>query len=306
MVMNNKFYQQVQLMLQLLPIVAKEKCLGLKGGTAINFFVRDLPRYSVDIDLAYVHFQERESALNDLAIAMENIAKNIEKRLPNLKVIRKYTKKAKRLVKLFVNSRNTQVKIEPNELMRGTVYPCEQRVITKHAEKEFSSFVSTKTLSIPDLYAGKFCAALDRQHPRDLFDVKLLLEDEGITNEIRKAFIVYLASHNRPVSELLAPNLLDIKYYYDRDFFGMTKLQVSCDELVLVRKQFITMINEVLTGNERRFLLSLKMCKPEWFLLDVPNINQFPAIQWKLLNIEKMSKNKHKLAVDKLKKVLQL
>ncbi|MGD9108093.1 MAG: nucleotidyl transferase AbiEii/AbiGii toxin family protein [Gammaproteobacteria bacterium] len=306
MMKNNKFYQQVKLMLQLLPIVAEEKCFALKGGTAINFFIRDLPRYSVDIDLTYVHFQERADALKNLAKATENIAKNIEKRLPSLKVVRKYTKQTNRLVKLFVNSKNTQVKIEPNELVRGAVYPCEQRTITKSAEKEFGGFVSMQTLSIPDLYAGKFCAALDRQHPRDLFDVKLLLENEGITDDIRKAFVVYLASHNRPISELLSPNLLDIKSYYDNDFDGMARAKVSFNEIISIRKRFIAMINQALMEDERKFLLSLKMCEPQWSLLDIPSIEKFPAIKWKLLNIEKMSKNKHRLAVEKLKRVLRL
>lgn len=303
---NNKFYQQVTLMLQLLPIVAKEKCFALKGGTAINFFVRDMPRYSVDIDLTYVHFHDRDDALRNLAAATENIAKNIEKRLPTLKVTRRYTKQTNRLVKLFVDSDNAQVKIEPNELIRGTVCPCEHRVITKNAEKEFGSFVSMQTLSFADLYAGKFCAALDRQHPRDLFDIKLLLDKEGVTDELRKAFVVYLSSHNRPISELLMPNLLDIKHYYDRDFYGMTKLQVSYAELILVRKKFIAKINDMLTENERKFLLSLKMCEPEWSLLDVPNVDKFPAIQWKLLNIKKMGKSKYILAVDKLRDVLNI
>jgi predicted nucleotidyltransferase component of viral defense system len=306
MINNNKFYRQTKLMLQLLPIVAQEKCFALKGGTAINFFIRDLPRYSVDIDLTYVPFQPREEALKRLAEATENVAANIERRLPDLKVTRKYTKRTERLVKLFVNSQNVQIKIEPNELIRGVVYPCEKRKIVKNAVDKFGGFVSMQVLSIPDLYAGKFCAALDRQHPRDLFDIKLLLDGEGITDEIRKAFVIYLASHNRPISELLAPNLLDIKHYYDNDFDGMTMIQVSYDELVAVRKRFVNMINDILTENERKFLLSLKMGELKCGLLDIPNIDKFPAIQWKLLNIKKMDQKKHRSAVDKLRDVLNI
>ncbi len=54
-------------------------------------------------------------------------------------------------------------------------------------------------------------AALDRQHPRDLFDVSALLANEGLTDALRTAFVVYLISHNRPAVELLAPGRLDIE-----------------------------------------------------------------------------------------------
>ncbi|MFB3079791.1 MAG: nucleotidyl transferase AbiEii/AbiGii toxin family protein, partial [Lysobacterales bacterium] len=70
----------------------------------------------------------------------------------------------------------------------------------------FEISATANTLGVADLYGGKLCAALDRQHPRDIFDVKILMENEGITDEIRTAFVVYLASHDRPMSELLDPN----------------------------------------------------------------------------------------------------
>ncbi len=50
---NNPFTEQVRLLVALLPRVAKQECFALKGGTAINMFLRDMPRLSVDIDLAY-------------------------------------------------------------------------------------------------------------------------------------------------------------------------------------------------------------------------------------------------------------
>lgn len=304
--LNDRYFQQTKLMLQLLPVVAEEKVFALKGGTAINFFVKNLPRYSVDIDLTYLPIQEREEALSGMVNATERIAVNIEKRSPQLKVTRQYTKQTKRLVKLFVNAGNIQVKIEPNELIRGSAFPVEKRKIVTNAEKEFGAFVSMQVLSLPDLYGGKFCAALDRQHPRDLFDVKLLLDNEGITDEIRKSFVVYLASHSRPMNELLNPNLLDIKTVFASDFDGMTNLKTSYAELIGTREKFIKLINQSLAENERRFLLSLKQGEPDWVLMDIPNINRFPAIQWKLLNIRKMARQKHLGAIEKLKKALDL
>jgi len=81
---------------------------------------------------------------------------------------------------------------------------------------------------------------------------------------------------------------------------------VSLDELLSVRNTFIKILNEALTDNERKFLLSLKLGKPEWDFLDVPKIDKFPAIKWKLQNIRKIDPAKHALLTDKLKRVLGL
>ena len=88
------------------------------------------------------------------------------------------------------------IKIEPNLVIRGSIDPTVDKDIAAETEKELGLFASAKCLSVADVYGGKICAALDRQHPRDLFDIKLLLETEGVTEEIRRAFIIYLISHS--------------------------------------------------------------------------------------------------------------
>lgn len=133
-------------------------------------------------------------------------------------------------------------------------------------QNEFEMFISVRTLSMADLYGGKICAALDRQHPRDIFDLKVLLENEGLTEEIRKAFLVYLISHNRPMYELLNPNLLDFKTVFNNEFQGMTTVSVTYQELCQVRENLIQLLQSELTYLERRFLLSVKEKKPDWTL----------------------------------------
>ena len=59
--MNDAYKQQVRLLLGVLPEVAKENCLAMYGGTAINLFVRDMPRLSVDIDLTFVPLRKKNS-----------------------------------------------------------------------------------------------------------------------------------------------------------------------------------------------------------------------------------------------------
>ena len=77
MPINEIYRAQVRLLLRLLPIVADEKCFALKGGTAINLFVRDLPRLSVDIDLIYLPMHGRREALVGIDAAMKRIEARI-------------------------------------------------------------------------------------------------------------------------------------------------------------------------------------------------------------------------------------
>ncbi len=211
------------------------------------------------------------------------------------------------LTKLFIERDNVGIKIEPNMVLRGSIYPVIYRNLDEKAQQLLEmSLTDVCLLSVADLYAGKICAALDRQHPRDLFDIKVLYETFGITNEIRQAFVGYLAGNNSPIHELLAPNSIDLSRVFREEFLGMTNLKVGYDELLKVRKKLINDICENLTDDERKFLLSIKLGEPDWGLMDGLPLKDLPSIQWKLINIKKMSKKKHQILVDKLKKTLGL
>lgn len=304
---NSPYFKQVELILQTIPHVAAEAGFALKGGTAINLFVRDMPRLSVDIDLTYLPVEEpRETALNKISEALRRIAVALKRAMPVVKVQQSLGQEPKRVTKLVVATGQIRIKIEPNEVIRGSVFPPEERELTQHAEHMFERSVTACVLSIPDLYGGKICAALDRQHPRDLFDVKVLLEQEGITDEIRKAFVVYLASHDRPMSELLDPKRKEIRQVYESEFAGMTIDAVSYEDLVKARENLIQTLRKELTNDEKAFLLSLKEGQPKWSLMGIEGIEKLPAVQWKLKNIQRMSGKKHAEAREKLKKVLGL
>lgn len=199
-----------------------------------------------------------------------------------------------------------RIKIEPNEIIRGCVFSAEERNLSEKAEELFGMSVAFPILSFADLYGGKICAALDRQHPRDLFDVKLLFDNEGLTENVRKAFVVYLASHNRPISELLNPSRLDIQSAYQNEFSGMAINPVGYEVLLKTREQLIIQLQKNLTESEKSFLVSIKEGGPQWHLLGLPGIELLPAIQWKLQNIQKISKSKHQKALDDLKQKLNL
>ena len=302
--MKSPYLEQARLMLRILPHVAKEKCFALKGGSAINFFRRDMPRLSVDIDLTYVPVGVRDDALEGIGEALKRIKTGISKALPGTAIHESLS--AGHVFKLVVRGDGAQVKIEPNTVIRGTIEPPVERALSAKVENKFGLSVYAWIAADSDLYGGKICAALDRQHPRDLFDIKLLLSGEVLTAQVRKGFVVYLASHDRPIHELLDPNRKDMKAVYDSEFLGMTDAPVTYEELVETRERLIARLKTDLTDAEKKFLISVKEGRPDWDLMGLPGIERLPAIQWKLQNIRKMNKAKHQDQLLKLRSKLGL
>lgn len=285
-----------------LPLVAEEKCFALKGGTAINLFIRDLPRLSVDIDLVYLPMDDRDTALAHITDALNRIAGSIVNKVQDTKIQKSFESRADAL-RLIVKRDGVQIKIELSPVLRGTVFTEELREVTEKVEEQFG-YVEMPLVSLADLYAGKLCAALDRQHPRDLFDVKFLLENEGLSDNLRKTFLVYLISHNRTMAELLRPTRKDLQATYDNEFVRMSQVDVPLQELEAVREIMISELNKSLTDDEKRFLLSFKALKPDWSLLGLSNIEALPAVRWKIHNLTKMDKTRHKEALKNLEDVL--
>lgn len=296
------YYKQVQLLMQVLPFVAKQKCFALKGGTAINLFVREFPRLSVDIDLVYLPMKGRDEALQEIREALDAISADLKTAFKDAELTEAYKSKRDSL-RLIVARNGVQIKVELSPVLRGTVYEPQLMEVCEAVEDEFG-YVEMPVVALADLYAGKMCAALDRQHPRDLFDIKWLLENEGLTEEIRKAFLVYLSSHNRPMAELLRPQYKDISAIYAGEFASMAEADVPLEELVAVRERLVELIHQGLTDNEKDFLLSFKSREPDWTLLDLEGVSELPAIKWKQINLAKMPEKKHKLALDKLADIL--
>lgn len=299
---QSHYYRQVQLLLQIIPFVAQHDCFALKGGTAINLFVRDFPRLSVDIDLVFLPMMDRQEALQTIKDNLNTLAVNITEQIVHTRVTSSFQDKADAL-RLLVERDGVQIKIELSPVLRGTVYEPQIISVCEAVEDEFG-FAEIAVVSFEDLYAGKICAALDRQHPRDLFDIKQLLDNEGITDRLRKALLVYIISHPRPITELLKPHFKDISNIYEGEFRNMAEHDLPLADLANAREQLVNIINNELTQEERKFLLSFKSREPDWSLLGLPNIDKLPAVRWKLQNIGKMSPQKHADAYNQLKKRL--
>lgn len=300
--MKKEYIEQARLMLRLLPFVADEECFALKGGTALNFFVWDMPRLSVDINLTYLPVELRDTSLQKISEALLRIEKAIARSFPDFNVHR--VKNNDLVLKLVIRAPYTEVKIEPNTVIRGTVFGTEMCDLSEKARKILEVAAHVRVLAKPELFGGKICAALDRQHPRDLFDVKLLLEGLGLTDEIRKGFLLHLISHDRPMHEVINPSRKDVRDIYKSEFAEMTEETVPYDVLVEVRERLILGLKNGLTNDEKYFLLSLKEGKPVWSLLGLNGVERLPAVQWKLRNIQKMSVEKQREQYSKLRAVL--
>lgn len=293
---DSKYRDQVSLLLEAIEPALDDERLALKGGTAINLFTMNMPRLSVDLDITYLPITGREEFLSGI----EDVFKNMEKRLGKyLPEIVRTTEGIPKQCRIFQGK--IDVKIEVNLILRGTVFPPEDRTLCEKAQREFEKSVTVRCVSFEDQYAGKFCAALDRQHPRDLYDIKLFFENYQVTENLKKAFLIYLISGNRPINEMIRPNLVDQKDLFISHFQGMTEKKVTYEELELARHQLIKTIDEALTDQDRAFLLSVKAGKPKWDLVGLPpSMESLPGVRWKLMNIHRMPPEKHKEMLKKL------
>lgn len=303
---DTTYRAQVDLLLQILPYTAEEESLALKGGTAINMFVWDMPRLSVDIDLAYIPLDDRETAIASISDSIMRLKDKITKDIPDIKVMTVGSGQDQE-EKLLCNLQGVQVKIEINTVMRGTLRPPHFMSVSNAVEKEFEKFVGIKVISAGELFGGKICAALDRQHPRDLFDVYHLLESDGFTHEVKEGFIAALLSHKRPIHEILDPNFLDQREAFIKQFQGMALKPFTYADFEKTRILLIETIHNKLTDRDRSLLRSFKAGEPDWSLSDIATLQHLPAVKWKLSNIRKLLKDnptKHANLLEKLRVAL--
>lgn len=277
---------QVALLVRALPLVADEPNFALKGGTAINLFYRDMPRLSVDIDLTYLPLDDRGTALKNISEAFGRLIERAQRELHGVEAQR-ISGGGDGDTRLLLRATGAEVKIEVSPVLRGTVEPPHIMRVTEPVEEAFG-FAEMSVVAFEDLYAGKLCAALDRQHPRDLYDVHLLYEHERITDALFRIFMIYAASSPRPLHEMIAPNRIDIDRAFAREFDGMTIEHVPLETLLAARERLIHDVADRATGVAAEFLLSLHDGEPDFGLVGHPAAAELPAIRWKLLNLRKL------------------
>lgn len=297
--MNNIYRQKVELLLRILPFVTDEECFAIHGGTAINLFVKDLHRLSVDIDVTYIPIEDRNTSIQRINETLVRISDRVKSRFPDVKVIPRLD-----ICKITCESRGCQVKIEVNQTKRGLV--CGEAALMPLCEKAQSLFgmeVDARIVSIPQLYGGKISAALSRQHPRDLFDVKQM----GISlADVKEGLIFCLLGSDRPINESFAPNLIDQHEAMERQFAGMSEIPFSYDDFEATREKLVSDVNSVMTDEDRRFLVDFEELSVDWDSTPYSSFKEYPSVRWKMQNLQKLkaaNPKKLKTEADKLRKI---
>ena len=300
--LNSKYLEQVGILIEVIPLISSDDRFAMKGGTAINLFLFDMPRLSVDIDLCYLPLVTREEALSDISDFIKNLSQKIN--ALGLKTREKQSVSGYEST-LFILSRTIEVKVEINLVVRGAAYKPILKSLVPQAQKLFKRDADILCLDINDLFGGKICAALDRQHPRDFFDLYMYFKQFSYTRELHQTFIIYLLSSKRPMAELIKPNFLDIRSLYKTQFKGMATIDINCEALEETRAKIFEIIPSFFTDKEKKFLISFKSGDPKWELFAIENAQDFPSVKWKLYNIQNMTSKKREQALTLLERKLQ-
>lgn len=285
--MNNIYKDKVRLLLRILPIVMDEECFAVHGGTAINLFVNDLLRLSVDIDLTYIPLEDRTSSLNHINEALVRISSRIKVLLKGVRVIPRLD-----ICKLTCEYHGCQVKIEVNQTKRGIVggEPVLLPLCEK-AQEMFEMEVEARIVPLTQLYGGKIAAALSRQHPRDMFDVNHMRMS---LKEAKYGFIFCLLGSDRPIHESFAPSLIDQMDAMEKQFSGMSDISFTYKDYEETRFRLIEDIKNVMTEEDKRFLVSFEQGNPLWEESPYAEFAEYPSVKWKLLNLSKLKKTNSK------------
>lgn len=298
-IIGRVYAQKVELLLRLMPIVMEEGVFTVHGGTAINLFLKDLPRYSVDIDLTYIPLADRKQSLEDINLHLASICEQAKKAFKGIHIKPNYDTS-----KLLCEWRGKQVKVEVNQTKRGLVGGEATTVpLSDKAQNEFGLYCEANIVPLTQLYGGKIAAALSRQHPRDLFDVKYM---DIPMADCREGLIFCLLGSDRPIHESFAPRLIDQREAMANQFDGMTDIPFTYEEFEETRTKLIADINGMMTDADKDFLVSFELGKPAWSGYEFAYMQNYPSVKWKLINLAKLAKQNPDKLSEKAAKLRSL
>ena len=298
--LNRRIYaQKAELLLRLVPIIMDEGVFAVHGGSAINLFLKNLPRYSVDIDLTYIPLVDRVTSIADINLHLNSIYDKAKRAFKGMHIVPKLD-----TCKLLCEYQGRQVKVEVNQTKRGIVGGDVLTLpLSDKAQNEFSLYCEAKIVPLTLLYGGKIAAALSRQHPRELFDVKYM---DLPLSDCREGLIFCLLGSDRPIHESLAPSLIDQRKAMANQFDGMTDIPFTYDEFEATRSKLIDDVKAIITEADREFLVSFESGQPEWDGYEFEYFKDYPSVQWKLLNLQKLAKRNPQKLVEEANKLINI
>ncbi|MFW9622648.1 nucleotidyl transferase AbiEii/AbiGii toxin family protein [Bacteroides graminisolvens] len=295
--MDDIYRRQVALLIRIMPSVFRIKDFAVHGGTAINLFYKNMPRYSVDIDLTYIPITDRRTSIDVINTHLTQLKQMIERTVPGIKVVHKPD-----VLKLQCSYEGAMVKIEVNGTKRGIIGATGDHMLCARAQNEFQMGCKARIVSFSQLYGGKITAALSRQHPRDLFDCKYMEIDNF--KDVKDGFMLCLLGSDKPIIESLRPNSIDQTEALEKQFAGMSDVPFSYADYEDARINLVKMVNDNLDSADKDFLLSFEVGNPIWNLCCAGDLSAYPSIRWKQQNIIKLKEinpQKHLDGINKLR-----
>ena len=272
--MNDVYRRQVALLIRVMPLVFKIKDFAVHGGTAINLFHRNLPRYSVDIDITYIPIKDWDASIKVINSHLSALKASIEKAVPGIHVIHKTDVR-----KLLCTKDGTTIKIEVNGIKRGILGDTEKMQLCEKAKAEF----------------GMSCFA------------NIVSWSRGITSDdfgaVKNGFMLCLLGSDKPIIESLNPNPIDQQEALDNQFEGMTDEPFNYDDYQTARLNLLEVVNQGLTDDDKAFLISFEDGNPDWSKCCAGDLSYYPSVRWKLQNIAKLKSSnptKHEEGIKKL------
>ena len=281
--MNRMYRQQVELLLRIIPTLEEVDSFAIHGGTAINLYILDLPRYSVDIDVTYTPIKPRDESFADIHKNLSIIKEKVKTVVPDIVITEKPNK-------IYCTRKGVMVKIEVSGTKRGLIDAASVRPLCNAAQNEFETANKARIVSLSQLYGGKITAALDRQHPRDLFDVKLMFDFITNFDQVKRGFLYGLLGGDRPIIESLQPNRVDHQETLVKQFAGMTKIPFSYNDYEETREKLIDFINSNLSLQDKEFLIAFEAGEELSRYTEYQEYLRFPSVRWKMQNIGKLKK----------------
>lgn len=295
--MDDIYRRQVALLIRIMPSVFRIKDFAVHGGTAINLFYKNMPRYSVDIDLTYIPITDRRTSIDVINTHLTQLKQMIERTVPGIKVVHKPD-----VLKLQCSYEGAMVKIEVNGTKHGIIGATGDHMLCARAQNEFQMGCKARIVSFSQLYGGKITAALSRQHPRDLFDCKYMEIDNF--KDVKDGFMLCLLGSDKPIIESLRPNSIDQTEALEKQFAGMSDVPFSYADYEDARINLVKMVNDNLDSADKDFLLSFEVGNPIWNLCCAGDLSAYPSIRWKQQNIIKLKEinpQKHLDGINKLR-----
>lgn len=297
------YQEKVKLLLEVLPTITEPKQLGLQGGTLLNLFCLNMPRYSIDIDLIWLPSDSLQNLKSKGRKVFENIFQELTQK--NYKIVRERDNlnfEVKKVLKIPSKHRpsgfydtNVKIDVQLSYYKRQFLEPENSLRLAPNVRKKFGFDFAVKGISRDEIFANKLFVACSRQAPKDIFDayqIKKELDLKNITPNLRKSLIYNFVSYDRGEPTMvygLNPTIKNVKEArFNKEFLGINLEPFSYQDYLIQQKQNMLDIRALLTDLDKEFIYSIQRLEPRW---DIYDFEDLAPVQLRLKHLLDLKEN---------------